>query len=299
MRRSSSSMKRDIPVGSSMRRMSSSAQQGELESPLGASGRLRSMSLASRPSLRRSLPKNSSNASAEDTIVEEGEEEGSSSHSRAKRTVLEPGAPQGKDSTMLSKGSGTGNEAQKQSFKRSLSEDEDEEEAEKGEGQVQNQAGEISTEQVKIVRSLSDDEGEEEGEGGIQVAAVEPTQGVPLLEESSSMRYVDGNVRLVDEKPLDLWPPPLENKATWVMKGRDKEGGGVEQDKEFGVNEAPSLEHEWIEAWLDSMGMSLAFQESFGQLTLVEKRKKGHALRRLLTSTHLIDILDWLSAPNW
>ncbi|GJP33050.1 hypothetical protein CLOM_g17620 [Closterium sp. NIES-68] len=160
--------------------------------------------------------------------------------------------------------------------------------------------------------------------------------------------------------PQDLWPPPLEECATWahvigrqqaaqlerdgaLAEGREEEeeeedegakeemagapagygngsanGGGAaaalngdvekggeggeggeedgEEDEVEGEDEEEE-EGEYLEAWLDSMGISLAFQQSFSQLTLVEKKRKPQSLRRLLTSVKLRDILGWLSSP--
>ncbi|CAI5476096.1 unnamed protein product [Closterium sp. Yama58-4] len=156
--------------------------------------------------------------------------------------------------------------------------------------------------------------------------------------------------------PQDLWPPPLEECATWahvigrqqaaqmerdaaLAEGREEEeeeeedegtkeemagapagyanggsekpngaaaGGAVnggdtngegEEDEEDEEEEEEEEEGEYLEAWLDSMGISLAFQQSFSQLTLVEKKRKPQSLRRLLTSVKLPDILGWLSSP--
>ncbi|CAI5531441.1 unnamed protein product [Closterium sp. Naga37s-1] len=158
--------------------------------------------------------------------------------------------------------------------------------------------------------------------------------------------------------PQDLWPPPLEECATWahvigrqqaaqmerdaaVAEGREEEeeeedegakeemagapagyanggseklngaaggaaGGAAnggeangegEEDEEDEEEEEEEEEGEYLEAWLDSMGISLAFQQSFSQLTLVEKKRKPQSLRRLLTSVKLPDILGWLSSP--
>ena len=130
----------------------------------------------------------------------------------------------------------------------------------------------------------------------------------------------------VKPKPQDLWPPPLEDCATWAYVSKketiqegaegDEDGGGTsgeesaagvqrggfpsrssslkDEDEEEGVEEG-----EHIEAWMDSMGMSLAFQQSFAQLTLVEKKKKRHSMRVLLTSKKVPDILGWLCSPLW
>ncbi|CAI7851674.1 unnamed protein product, partial [Closterium sp. NIES-54] len=154
--------------------------------------------------------------------------------------------------------------------------------------------------------------------------------------------------------PQDLWPPPLEECATWahvigrqqaaqmerdaaVAEGREEEeeeedegakeemagapagyanggsekpngavngaanggeaNGEGEEDEEDEEEEEEEEEGEYLEAWLDSMGISLAFQQSFSQLTLVEKKRKPQSLRRLLTSVKLPDILGWLSSP--
>jgi len=113
---------------------------------------------------------------------------------------------------------------------------------------------------------------------GARGAGTPPVQAPPQrLQSIASVRFIDAAVRLVDERPEELWPPPLEHRATWVVKNKDGTSSlaGAGAPGAPGAHQGAHMESgAYLEALLDSMGMSLVCQESFGQLTLVEKKGK-------------------------
>lgn len=83
---------------------------------------------------------------------------------------------------------------------------------------------------------------------------------------------------------------------------RPKSRGWGDEQSQRGLvqtEEAPEPGGEFLEARMNLTALSLTFQRHLAMLVRVEMRKQGGALRLLLRSEAIPDLIAWLTSPAW